>query len=203
MNRPHLAPPPELPPGWWYVAPVDTLIPTMDARDGLFVNAWPEPWLPLGYGGGRILAYDSRWQLDIYDADLPHTFIKALRLETKALGYESVDYRLRAVFPGAYLPDDGSLRLGLTVRDDGSPMTIYESIDTRRSDTMYVPLNPEDHIEVSIGGEVHRYGADRVVKMQREETATRDNGVRYRYLNIVIPLTDGEFPETTDHINPH
>lgn len=64
---------------------------------------------------------------------------------------------------------------------------------------MYVNLGPADYVEVSVSGETYRYGPG-AAKVQREDTATRDNGARYRYLNIVIPLADGEFPETTGHI---
>lgn len=64
---------------------------------------------------------------------------------------------------------------------------------------MYVDLGPDDYIEISLGGETHRYGPDRLVKVQRDDTNTRDNTTRYRYLTAVIPL-HAEFPENTDHI---
>ena len=68
---------------------------------------------------------------------------------------------------------------------------------------MYIKTLPDDYVEVAIGAEVHRFDSTKVVKVQRDETATRDNGTKYRFLTIVIPLADGEFPETTSHINPH
>lgn len=53
-----------------------------------------------------------------------------------------------------------------------------------------------DEVAVTIGGVTHTYAGDRVT-VRRDDSSTRDNSTRYRFLTIVVPLAD-EFPENPE-----
>lgn len=63
---------------------------------------------------------------------------------------------------------------------------------------MLVNLNDGDSVAITISGDTRTYGPD-AVKVRRDETSAR-GGEKFRYLTIIVPLHDGEFPETAGHV---
>lgn len=63
---------------------------------------------------------------------------------------------------------------------------------------MRVDLKLGDSVAVTLDGDARTYGPGQA-HVTRDETSTR-GGDKARFLTIVIPLRDGEFPETTEHM---
>ena len=95
------------PHGWWYRAPIGTPDPTSDARDGVFIGAWPERWDLAAVDLGARLRIDAAGlsTLLLLEGEQSSRLASHLGEHGSALGFESGDFTIRAVFRNVRPPD--------------------------------------------------------------------------------------------------